>query len=123
MKSDWKELIAALKSHGVEFLVVGAHALAFHARPRFTEDLDVFLRKTDENALRLFAALHEFGLPVTQDAIDRLFKTDREMIVLGHESVAGCSPVPLGTQFRRKKMSARYPSNAPTPAAAPNVMM
>lgn len=86
--SDWKELIATLKSHGVEFLIVGAHALAFHARPRFTEDLDVFLLKTDDNGQRLHAALHEFGLPVTQEAIDRLFSTEREMIVLGHEPVA-----------------------------------
>jgi hypothetical protein len=39
MQSDWKELIASLKSQGVEFLAVGAHAPAVYARPRFTEDL------------------------------------------------------------------------------------
>ena len=48
MQSDWKELIALLKSHDVEFLVVGAHALAVHARPRFTEDLDVRAETTTD---------------------------------------------------------------------------
>ena len=52
LNDDLKELIKLFQSHEVEFLVVGAHALAFHARPRFTEDLDLFLRRTDENIKR-----------------------------------------------------------------------
>ena len=88
MQSDWKELIASLKSHGVEFLIVDAHALAFHARPRFTEDLDIYLRRSDENAKRLLAALNDFGLPVTKEAVQHLMDAEREMMVLGREPVA-----------------------------------
>lgn len=88
MQSDWKELIASLKSHGVEFLVVGAHALAVHGRPRFTEDLDVFLRKTDENRTRLAAAMNEFGLPLDAPALDRLFGEGRNMLVVGRKPFA-----------------------------------
>ena len=88
MQSDWKELIASLKSHGVEFLVVGAHALAFYARPRFTEDLDLFIRRSDENADRLTDALHDFGIPVNRSAVQRLIESEREMIVLGNAPVA-----------------------------------
>src|SRR5581483_12020690 len=45
---------------GVRYLVVGAHAVAFHARPRATKDLDVFVEPTRENAQRLLAALRTF---------------------------------------------------------------
>ena len=38
---DWSEFLSALKRHGVRFLLVGAHALAAHGRPRATQDLDV----------------------------------------------------------------------------------
>jgi hypothetical protein len=50
-----------LNKHGAEFLVVGAHALAFHGAPRFTGDLDLWIRASPENARRVLAALHAFG--------------------------------------------------------------
>ncbi|MBS1726546.1 MAG: nucleotidyltransferase [Armatimonadetes bacterium] len=79
-----KELIESLKSHDVEFLVVGAHALAHHGRPRFTEDLDLFLRRTAENEVALTGALREFGIPISAEAAHQLMSFDRQMIVLGH---------------------------------------
>ena len=85
MHDELKELIATLQCHNVEFVVVGAHALAFHGRPRFTEDLDLFLRRSSENELALLKALQQFGLPVIPDAIHRLMSQDRQMVVLGHE--------------------------------------
>ncbi len=45
----------------VDYVVVGAHALAYHGAPRFTGDLDVLVRPDDANALRVLAALDEFG--------------------------------------------------------------
>jgi hypothetical protein len=50
-----------LKRHGVRFLLVGAHALAAHGRPRFTQDLDVLVEPTPANARRVAAAIAEFG--------------------------------------------------------------
>jgi hypothetical protein len=61
LSSDSRELIALLNSHGVEYLIVGAHSLAFHARPRFTGDLDILVRPTAENAAKILAVLNEFG--------------------------------------------------------------
>ena len=58
---DWREFIELLNSHGVEYLIVGAHALAFHAHPRNTGDLDVFIRRTPENAKRIESVLRAFG--------------------------------------------------------------
>ena len=40
---DYEEFIGALNAHGVRYLVVGAHAVAFHARPRATKDLDIMI--------------------------------------------------------------------------------
>ena len=57
---DYEEFIAALNDHGVRYLVIGAHAVAFHARPRATKDLDIFLDPTPANARRVLAALQAF---------------------------------------------------------------
>jgi len=57
---DYEEFIAALNAHGVRYLMIGAHAVAFHARPRATKDLDVLLEPTAANARRALAALREF---------------------------------------------------------------
>lgn len=57
---DQRELIELLGSHGVRYLVVGGVAVVFHGYPRYTGDLDLFYEASEANALRLFAALHEF---------------------------------------------------------------
>lgn len=57
---DYEEFIAALNAHGVRYLVVGAHAVAFHARPRATKDLDILLEPTPANARNVLAALRDF---------------------------------------------------------------
>ena len=61
IERDFKELLLLLNSHHVEYLVVGAYALAFHGVPRFTGDLDVFVRPDSANAARLMSALADFG--------------------------------------------------------------
>jgi hypothetical protein len=58
---DLREFIESLNSHGVEYLVVGAHALAFHGRPRYTGDIDLLLRPALENAARLEQVLIKFS--------------------------------------------------------------
>jgi len=57
---DYEEFIASLNANRVRFLIVGAHALGFHARPRATKDLDIFYDPTPENCLRLFTAIRSF---------------------------------------------------------------
>lgn len=61
---DFDEFIASLNAHGVEFLIVGAYALAFHGAPRFTGDLDILVHPTPENGSRVLAAIRAFGFPV-----------------------------------------------------------
>lgn len=58
---DFRDLLSALNARGVEFVIVGAFALAHHGRPRATGDLDVWIKPTSENARKLLAALADFG--------------------------------------------------------------
>jgi predicted nucleotidyltransferase len=57
---DYEEFVASLNESGARYLIVGAHAVAFHARPRATKDLDVFIEPTPENAGRVLAAIRSF---------------------------------------------------------------
>ena len=56
-----REFVALLNSNRVEYLVVGAFAVAFHGFPRYTGDLDILVRSTAENARRVLDALSQFG--------------------------------------------------------------
>ncbi len=53
MNPDFRDLFAEFNAHGVEYLVVGAHALAVHGHVRATKDLDVWVRPDPENAKRV----------------------------------------------------------------------
>jgi hypothetical protein len=77
---DWKELLKLLTEARVKFLLVGAHALAAHGRPRLTGDMDVFYEPTKANARRLKQALTEFGFPTAGLTIEGL--TDPDKIVM-----------------------------------------
>jgi Nucleotidyl transferase of unknown function (DUF2204) len=61
LQKDLREFIASLNSHKVEFVVVGAYAVAFHGHPRFTGDIDFLVRPTRDNAERVMNALKSFG--------------------------------------------------------------
>jgi hypothetical protein len=61
---DFRDLFAALNEAGANYLVVGAHAVAFYAEPRFTKDLDVWVEASPVNAPRIMAALLAFGAPL-----------------------------------------------------------
>ena len=57
---DYEEFIASFNARGVRYLIVGAHAVALHARPRATRDLDILTDPTPANARRVLAALRDF---------------------------------------------------------------
>jgi hypothetical protein len=61
VQSDFRDLLVLLNEHRVEYMIVGGHALAFHGAPRYTGDIDVFVRPDPENAGRIVAALDSFG--------------------------------------------------------------
>jgi len=59
LNADLREFIELLNSRGVEYVIVGAHSLAFHGRPRYTGDLDLLVRPSRENAAKLVSLLLE----------------------------------------------------------------
>jgi hypothetical protein len=60
---DFRDLFAALNASGADYLIVGGYALAVHGVPRFTKDLDVWVRADEANARRVWEALDSFGAP------------------------------------------------------------
>lgn len=80
---DLKELLELFRSHGVESVVVGAHALALHGIPRFSADLDLLLNRSRDNADRVMRALAEFGFGAL-DLTPEDFLVQDQVIQLGN---------------------------------------
>ncbi|MGA8808363.1 MAG: nucleotidyltransferase [Thermoanaerobaculia bacterium] len=72
MNPDFRDLLAAFNARGVEFLIVGAYALAAHGLVRATKDLDVWVRPDPANGKRVLAALADFGAPLHDLSVDDL---------------------------------------------------
>lgn len=64
MNDDFADLLRSFDRFGVEYLVVGGYAVMAYAEPRYTKDLDVWVRPSDANAKRVWAALADFGAPL-----------------------------------------------------------
>jgi hypothetical protein len=61
VQQDFRDLLALFNAHKVDYVIVGAHALAYHGAPRYTGDMDILVRPDLENAKRIVRALDEFG--------------------------------------------------------------
>ena len=83
---DFDEFIGLLIAREVEFVIVGAYALAFHGAPRYTGDIDILIRPTIANAERALAAIGAFGFPIGKLTPSDLIDT-RRMLEMGVEPV------------------------------------
>lgn len=66
LNPDFRDLFSELNAAEVRYLVVGAYAVTYHARPRFTKDLDVWIDPEPANARRVWEALARFGAPMQE---------------------------------------------------------
>jgi predicted nucleotidyltransferase len=66
---DFEEFLRLLREEGVEFVIVGGYAVAFHGYARATNDMDLFYRNTEANIRRLCRALDRFGFSTPESAI------------------------------------------------------
>lgn len=64
ISSDYRDLFRELNKHKVKYLVVGAYAVVYYTEPRFTKDLDIWVKADTKNAGKLYRALKEFGAPL-----------------------------------------------------------
>ena len=65
LNSDLIELLAVFEKNGVRYLIIGGYAVGFHAEPRFTKDLDVWIPAALNDPKRVYEALKAFGAPLT----------------------------------------------------------
>jgi hypothetical protein len=75
---DFKEIFRIFNEEGVEYLIVGAHAVMFYTEPRYTKDIDILVNPTVENALKTWNALAKFGAPLKD--ISKTDFTDKDLI-------------------------------------------
>ena len=77
LPKDSKELLRLFDANKVDYVIVGAFAVAFHGRPRFTGDLDILLATSDDNARRVLKSLREFGFGALGVTVEDLTHPDR----------------------------------------------
>jgi len=83
-EKDFEELFALFNRYRVRYCIVGAYAVAFHSRPRYTKDLDIFVEPNLRNARRILKALEAFGFgKLALSAED--FSKRNQVIQLGYE--------------------------------------
>jgi hypothetical protein len=79
---DFRDLLELFNGHKVDYMIVGGYALAFHGAPRYTGDMDLFVKPDSGNAQRILAALDEFGFgSVGLTAAD--FESPNQVVQLG----------------------------------------
>lgn len=86
IEKDYEEFIKLLNKHEVKYCIIGSYALAFHARPRYTKDIDFLIGISPENAKNIKSALDEFGF-ASVNLTEQDFLQEGNIIQLGYEPV------------------------------------
>ena len=84
LSSDLREFIRLLNTKSVKYVVVGAWALAYHGRPRYTGDIDIFISREEVNAAALMEVIDDFGFGHTGIERGDFLKADH-VVQLGRE--------------------------------------
>lgn len=85
MNSDFKDLLRIFEEEKVDYLIVGAYAVIHYTQPRYTKDIDLWIRPSKENAARVARAFYRFGLPLVE-------VTQSDFETGGLQYVIGVSP-------------------------------
>ncbi len=70
---DFRDFIRALNENNVEYMVVGGYAVILHGYRRVTGDLDIWVKRTQENYSKLLNAFSQFRLPVFDMTLENFF--------------------------------------------------
>ncbi len=84
LNQDFKEFVELLNANAVEYLVVGGYALSAYGRPRYTGDIDFWVRPTCENAIRVIKVLNEFGM-ASLGLNEETFSKPDQILQIGYE--------------------------------------
>ncbi len=108
LHQDYKEFIKLLNETKVEYLVVGAFALAFHGLPRYTGDIDFWVNNTEANSKKVYSCLKEFGFPMSK-ITERDFMSEDLIFQMGYppvriDIITGVSGLNFENSFKNKEI-------------------
>ena len=86
LNQDFKDLLGLFNKNHVDYIIVGAFALALHGAPRYTGDLDLLVKSDTANAERIMKSLVEFGFG-SLDLSEKDFLTPGQVVQLGYPPV------------------------------------
>ena len=84
VEKDYEEFLSLFNKHKVKYCIIGAFAVAFYAKPRYTKDIDILVESSKENAQKILKVLEEFGfkdLSISQEDLT----TGGNILQLGYE--------------------------------------
>jgi hypothetical protein len=84
IEKDYEEFLSLLNKHSVRYCIIGAYAVAFYAKPRYTKDIDILVDPNKENAQKILRALKEFGFGELAISVDDLIR-EGNILQLGYE--------------------------------------
>jgi hypothetical protein len=87
MFQDFKDLLSVFNAHGVKYLIVGGYAVSFHAQPRATKDIDLFVKADAANAHAIYSALAHFGASLDKISVADI-ANPRNFLRFGREPAA-----------------------------------
>ena len=79
---DFNEFLKSLNLNGVEYLLIGGYAVGIHGHIRATNDLDVWVKVSPENAGRIELSLRQFGFSTAELTLD-LFLAPNNVVRMG----------------------------------------
>ncbi len=120
LNEDYREMLQCFADEDVEFLLVGAYAMAAHGYPRTTLDIDFWVRPSRKNAEAVLRALHRFGAPLHGLTVDDLQKDDtvfqigvaprRIDIITGASGLEFAGAFQRSTEVQLEGITVRIPS-------------
>ncbi len=70
MNSDFRDLLKIFDDNKVKYMIIGGYAVAKHAEPRYTKDIDLWISNNRENAKKVYFALEKFGAPLKNITVE-----------------------------------------------------
>jgi hypothetical protein len=116
MHSDYRELLSIFNAHRAKYLVIGAYAVAIHAQPRATKDIDILVKADPENARAVIAALAAFGATL-EGMTSADFEEPGPFFPIGREPVGDGRTSPILKQSKKQRRANRSNPQKKVPEA------
>jgi predicted nucleotidyltransferase len=84
LEKDYEEFLRLLNNHNVKYCIIGAYAVAFYAKPRYTKDIDILIEPSIQNANKILKVLDEFGFGEISISLEDL-TSEGNILQLGYE--------------------------------------